>query len=198
MTCNHYGQSSTVFRHRLHPRALLLSHSPLERTLASAYPPKPLLFEIFEVGSRRDLQSLQAKFHRIWAWFTPTSPTPEAQPSEANFSIRVSSQTPSFYTFRGRGLWYARADRETVEVSNYRAGTSKLSQYRSLEQRLKTVEHIEVSNYRGGTWKLSQYRSLEQSLKTVEHIEHIKRLSRYRTIKEGLENCRNIGHSSKA
>ena len=169
--------------------------------LASAYPPKPLLFEIFEVGARRDLQSLRAKFHRIWAWLTPTSPTPEAQPPEANFSIRVSSQTPSFYTFRGRGLWYARADRETVEVSNYRAGTSKLSQYRSLEQRLKTVEHIEhieVSNYWGGTWKLSQYRSLEQSLKTVEHIKHIKRLSRYRTIEEGLENCRNIGHSSKA
>ena len=49
-------------------------------------------------------------------------------------SIRVSSQTPSFYTFRDRGLSYARADRETVEVSNYRAWTSKLSQYRSLEQ----------------------------------------------------------------
>ena len=83
-------------------------------------------------------------------------------------SICVSSQTPSFYTFRGRGLWYAQADRETVEVSNYRAGTSKLS----------------------------QYRSLEQSLKTVEHIEHIEKLSRYRTIEQGLENCRKIGHSS--
>ena len=104
VTGNHYGQSSTVFRHRLHPRALLLSHSPLEQTLASAYPPKPLLFEIFEVGARRDLQSLRANFHRIWVWLTPTSPTPEAQPPEANFSIRVSSQTPSFYTFRGRGL----------------------------------------------------------------------------------------------
>ena len=41
-----------------------------------------------------------------------------------------------------------------------------------------------------------QYRSLEQRLKTVEHIKNEK-LSRYRTIEQGLENCRNIGHSSK-
>ena len=75
----------------------------------------------------------------------------------------------------GCGLKNCRAYRETVEVSNYQAGTSKLSQYRSLE-------------------KLSQYRSLEQSLKTVEHIE---KLSRYRTIEQGLQNCRNIGHLSK-
>ena len=68
--------------------------------------------------------------------------------SPLQLSIRVSSQTPSFYTFRGRGLSYARADRETVEVSNYRAGTSKLSQYRSPEQSLKAVEHIE-RNCRG-------------------------------------------------
>ena len=69
--------------------------------------------------------------------------------------------------------WYARADRETVEVSNYRAGTSKLSQYRSLEQSYTVLhtctsmlleqirETVEVSNYRAGTSKLSQYRSLE-------------------------------------
>ena len=92
---------------------------PCKRTLASAYPPKPLLFTLW-----------------IGAWLNT-----------------VLEQI-----------------RETVEVSNYRAGTSKLSQYRSLEQRLKTVELI----------------------------EHIEKLSRYRTIEEGLENCRNIGHSSKA
>ena len=96
VTCNHYGQSSTVFRHRLHPRAQLLSLGPLEPTLASAYPPKPLLFFEGTLGARRDLQSLRAKFHRIWAWLTPSSLTPEAQSPETEFSIRVSSQTPLF------------------------------------------------------------------------------------------------------
>ena len=33
------------------------------------------------------------------------------------------------------------AYRETVEVSNYRAGTSKLSQYRSLEQSYTVLTH---------------------------------------------------------
>ena len=150
MTCNHFGQSSIVFGHGLNPQALLLRHSPLKRTLASAYPPKPLLFTLLGIGACHML----------------------------------------------------RADQETVEVSNYRAGTSKLLQYRSLEQRLKTVEHprilpkpclfelsrrdlktvaisvtrakpkncrayretVKVSNYRAGTSNLSQYRSLEQSL----------------------------------
>ena len=65
--------------------------------------------------------------------------------------------------------WYARADRETVEVSNYRAGTSKLSQYRSLEQSYTVLTH--------------------------GMLKQIKKLSRYRTIEQGLQNCRNIGHS---
>ena len=46
MTCNDFGQSSIVFGHGLHPPALLLRHSPLKESLASAYPPKPLLFEM--------------------------------------------------------------------------------------------------------------------------------------------------------
>ena len=35
----------------------------------------------------------------------------------------------------------ARADQETVEVSNYQAGTLKLSQYRSLEQSYTVLTH---------------------------------------------------------
>ena len=69
-------------------------------------------------------------------------------PFEANFSIRVSSQTPSFYTLRDRGLSYARAEWETVEVSNYRAGTSKLSQYRSLEQSYTVLNMVCMSSMR--------------------------------------------------
>ena len=65
--------------------------------------------------------------------------------------------------------WYAQADRETVEVSNYRAGTSKLLQYRSLEQSYTVLTH--------------------------GMLKQIKKLSRYRTIEQGLQNCRNIGHS---
>ena len=45
MTSNHFGQSSIVFGHDLHPQGLLLRHSALKRTLASAYPPKRLLFQ---------------------------------------------------------------------------------------------------------------------------------------------------------
>ena len=66
-------------------------------------------------------------------------------------------------------LSYTRADLETVEVSNYRAGTSKLSQYRSLEQSYTVLTH--------------------------GMLEQIEKLSRYRTIEQGLQNCRNIGHS---
>ena len=65
--------------------------------LASAYPPKPLLFTLLGVGAWRDLQWLWAKFHRIWAWFAPPSPAFKAQPPQVNFSIRVSSQTPTFW-----------------------------------------------------------------------------------------------------
>ena len=72
--------------------------------LASAYPPKPLHFYFFEVGPSHDLQSLCARFHRIWPLFAPTSPTPEAQSPEDDFSIRVSSQTPTFLLFSGRPL----------------------------------------------------------------------------------------------
>ena len=114
MTCNHFGQSSTVFGHGLHTRALPLRHSPLKRTLASAYPPKPLLFELFWARAWRDLESLQAKFHRIWAWFAAPGPTREAQSPQADFSIRVSSQTPHFFKVDGcaparRGLGRARS-----------------------------------------------------------------------------------------
>ena len=71
------------------------------------------------------------------------------------------------------GAWpkNCRADRETVEVSNYRAGTSKLSQYRSLEQSYTVLTH--------------------------GMLEQIEKLLRYRTIEQGLQNCHNIGHSSK-
>ena len=44
MTCNHFGQSSTIFRHHLHLRALPLRCSPPKQSLASAYPPKPHFF----------------------------------------------------------------------------------------------------------------------------------------------------------
>ena len=64
------GQSSIVYGHGLHPQALLLRQSPLKRTLASAYPPKPLLFTLLGQGLDCE-QSLWAKFHRIWAWFAP-------------------------------------------------------------------------------------------------------------------------------
>ena len=106
------------------------------------------------------------------------------------------------------GAWpkNCRADRETVEVSNYRAGTSKLSQYRSLEQSYTVLTHgmleqIEkLSRYRTieqGLQKLSQYRSLEQSYTVLTHgmLKQIEKLSRYRTIEQGLQNCCNIGHS---
>ena len=45
--------------------------------LASVYPPKPLLFEI---SAQCHLQYIGAKFHHIWAWFTPISPTADSQP----------------------------------------------------------------------------------------------------------------------
>ena len=51
VTCNEFGQSSTVFGYGFHPQALLLRHSPLKPTLASAYPPKPLLFALLCVGA---------------------------------------------------------------------------------------------------------------------------------------------------
>ena len=90
-------QSYTVLTHGLHVRALALRHSPPAGDLASAYPPKPLLFTLLGVGAWYDLQSLWAKLHRIWAWFEPPSPAFEAHPPEGNFSIRVSSQTPTFW-----------------------------------------------------------------------------------------------------
>ena len=95
--------------------------------------------------------------------------------------------------------WYARADRETVEVSNYRAGTSKLSQYRSLKQSytvfiyLKTVVYSSRSrNCRDIKLSSRDFKtvaiSVTRGLKTVEHIEHIE---------QGLENCRGIELSSR-
>ena len=104
--------------------------------------------------------------------------------------------------------WYARADRETVEVLNYRAGTSKLSQYQSLKRcpmwrgkssyaittSVQVVgawpkncrayqayqayrETVEVSNYRAGTSKLSQYRSLVESYTVLTHGLHVRALA---------------------
>ena len=93
-------------------------------------------------------------------------------------------------------LSYTRADLETVEVSNYRAGTSKLSQYRSLEQTYTVLTHgmleqtwetVEVSNYRAGTSKLSQYRSLEQSYTVLTHG----------MLRGRSRNCRGIELSSR-
>ena len=118
--------------------------------------------------------------------------------------------------------WYARADRETVEVSNYRAGTSKLSQYRSLKQSytvfidLKTVvyssrsrncQDIELSSRDFKTVAIS----VTRGLKTVEHIEQglencrgielssrdLKTVEHIEHIEQGLENCRGIELSSR-
>ena len=151
--------------------------------------------------SSRDFKTVailvtRAKLYCINTWFACTSPSPEATLPCRRLSIRVSSQTPSFYTFTGRGLTCAQADQETVEVSNYRAGTSKLSQYRSLKQSytvfidLKTVvyssrsrncQDIELSSRDFKTVAIS----VTRGLKTVEHIE------------QGLENCRGIELSSR-
>ena len=130
-----------------------------------------------------------------------------------------------------RGIELSSRDFKTVAISvtrakpkncrayrAYRAGTWKLSRYRTIEQGLENcrayragtwklssississrdLKTVEVSNYRAGTSKLSQYRSLEQSYTVLTHgmLEQIEKLSRYRTIKQGLQNCRNIGHS---
>ena len=84
--------------------------------LASAYPPKPLLFTLLGVGACDMLEQIE-KLSRY----------------------RTIEQ--GLQNCRNIGHSYARADRETVEVSNYRAGTSKLSQYWSLEQSYTVLTH---------------------------------------------------------
>ena len=84
--------------------------------LASAYPPKPLLFTLLGVGACDMLEQIE-KLSRY----------------------RTIEQ--GLQNCRNIGHLYARADQETVEVSNYRAGTSKLLQYRSLEQSYTVLTH---------------------------------------------------------
>ena len=162
------GKVPSYFGHGLHRRALLLRHSPLKWTLASAYPPKPLLFDI---GAPASVLASELSEEITVPWCKVGGCLKGRREHRVlSFSIRVSSQSPSFYTLRDRGLSYARAEWETVEVSNYRAGTWKLSQYRSLEQRLKTVEHIE---------KLSRYRTIEQGLQNCCNIGHSSKVILY-------------------
>ena len=84
--------------------------------LASAYPPKPLLFTLLGVGACDMLEQIE-KLSRY----------------------RTIEQ--GLQNCRNIGHSYAQADRETVKVSNYRAGTSKLSQYWSLEQSYTVLTH---------------------------------------------------------
>ena len=143
-------------------RALLLRHSPLKWTLASAYPPKPLLFDIgapASVLASEPSDAITVPWRKVGGCLEG-----RRVHRVLSFSIRVSSQSPSFWDGRPSdagwldkwgpcpkncrtlacSIWklsYARADRETVEVSNYRAGTSKLSQYRSLKQSYTVLTH---------------------------------------------------------
>ena len=119
--------------------------------LASAYPPKPLLFTLLGVGACDMLEQIEN--------------CQGIELSSRDFKTVAISVTRA----KPKNCRAYRAYRETVEVSNYRAGTSKLSQYQSLKQRLKTVEHIEHIE------KLSRYRTIEEGLENCRNIGHLSK-----------------------
>ena len=92
--------------------------------------------------------------------------------------------------------WYARADRETVEVSNYRAGTSKLSQYRSLKQSYTVFIYLKTVVYSSRSRNCRDIELSSRDFKTVA-ISVTRGLKTVKHIKQGLENCRGIELSSR-
>ena len=154
MTCNDFGQSSIVFGHGLNPQALLLRHSPLKRTLALAYPPKPLLFTLLGIGachmleqigncrgielSSRDFKTVaisvtRAKLYCINTWFACTSPSPEEQSPAGNLASAYPPK-PLLYTLLGVGAC------DMLEQ------IGKLSRYRTIEQGLQNCCNISHSS----------------------------------------------------
>ena len=87
---------------------------------------------------RRDLKTVEVSNYRAGTWKLSHYRSLEHCPmwrGKSSYAITTS--------VRVVGAWpkNCRADRETVEVSNYRAGTSKLSQYRSLELSYTVLTH---------------------------------------------------------
>ena len=118
--------------------------------------------------SSRDFKTIaisvtRAKLYCINTWFACTSPSPEAQSPAGNLASAFPPK-PLLFTLLGVGACHMLEQIE--KLSRYRTieqGLSKLSQYWSLEQRLKTVEHIE---------KLSRYRTIEEGLENCRNIGH--------------------------
>ena len=73
-----------------------------------------------------------------------------------------------------RGIELSRRDLKTVAISVTRAKPKNCRPYRAYRAYRETVE---VSNYRGGTSKLLQYRSLEQSYTVLTHGLHVRALA---------------------
>ena len=141
---------------------------------------------------------------------------------KSSYAITTSVQVVGAWPKNCRAYQAYQAYRETVKVSNYRAGTSKLSQYRSLKQsytvfiylktvvyssRLRNCRDIELSSRDFKTVAIS----VTRGLKTVEHIEQglencrgielssrdLKTVEHIEHIEQGLENCRGIELSSR-
>ena len=136
--------------------------------LASTYPPKPLLFTLLGVGACDMLEQIEKL-------------------------LRYRTIEQGLQNCRNIGHSYARADQETVEVSNYRAGTSKLSQYWSLEQSYTVLTHgfactspsPEAQSPAGDLASAYPPKPLLFTLLGVgacDMLEQIKKLSSYRTI----------------
>ena len=88
--------------------------------------------------SSRDLKTVEVSNYRAGTWKLSHYRSLEHCPmwrGKSSYAITTS--------VRVVGAWpkNCRADRKTVEVSNYRAGTSKLSQYRSLELSYTVLTH---------------------------------------------------------
>ena len=86
----------------------------------------------------RDLKTVKVSNYRAGTWKLSQYRSLEHCPmwrGKSSYAITTS--------VRVVGAWpkNCRADRETVEVSNYRAGTSKLSQYWSLELSYTVLTH---------------------------------------------------------
>ena len=195
--------------------------------------------------SSRDFKTVaisvtRAKLYCINTWFACMSPSPEAQ-SPAGDLASAYPPKPLLFTLLGVGACDMLEQIEKLSryrqspAGDYRAGTSKLSQYRSLvcSSRSRNCRGIELSSrdfktvailvtraklYRINTWfactspnpeaqspagNLASAYPPKPLLFTLlgvgacDMLEQIKKLSRYLTIEQGLQNCRNIGHSSK-
>ena len=91
--------------------------------------------------SSRDLKTVEVSNYRAGTWKLSQYQSLKRCPmwrGKSSYAITTSVQVVGAWP---KNCWAYQANRETVEVSNYRAGTSKLSQYRSLEQSYTVLTH---------------------------------------------------------